>query len=229
MSAMRMSTTRAIVSVAILAGGLAGCQTAQTGKSPGEVASETVRQHPGTVVGAGAGAAGGAVVGGLAGGTKGAVIGGLLGGLAGGAIGNYIERRDDAATQVASAPAPSTSPAPSQPAPVYRPDDGPGVRMDRVQMVPAVVPPGGTVNLGATYTVLTPSDQWLEVRETREVRYLGELVANPTTNVARTNGTYTTSLPITLPGTAARGPYEVTTTVVMGDRRASQTTTFRVQ
>ena len=96
-------------------------------------------------------------------------------------------------------------------------------------MVPAVVPPGGTVNLGTTYTVLTPPDQWLEVRETREVRYLGELVANPTTNVVRTNGTYTTSLPITLPATAARGPYEVTTTVAMGDRRASQTTTFRVQ
>jgi hypothetical protein len=229
MSVMRMTTTRAIVSVAILAGGLAGCQTAQTGKSPGEVATETVRQHPGTVAGAGVGVAGGAVVGGLAGGTKGAVIGGLLGGLAGGVIGNYFERRDDAATQVASAPAPTTSPAPSQPSPVYRPDDGPGVRMDRVQMVPAIVPPGGTVNLGATYTVLTPSDEWLVVRETREVRHLGELVANPTTNVARTNGTYTTSLPITLPGTASRGPYEVTTTVVMGDRRASQTTTFRVQ
>jgi hypothetical protein len=219
---------RAILSGVIIAVGLASCQTTQTGKSPGEVASETVQQHPGTVVGAGAGAVGGAVVGGLAGGTKGAVIGGLLGGLAGGVIGNYIERRDDAPAQAANAPASGSTPVAGSPAPA-RPDDHPGLRMDRVQMTPAVVPPGGTVNLGATYTVSTPADQWLTVRESREVRYQGELVANPTTQVSRTNGTYTTSLPITLPSTAANGPYEVTTTVALGDRRASQTTTFHVR
>jgi Glycine zipper len=224
-----MKSMQAILAVVIVVGGLAGCQTTQTGQSPGDVASETVRQHPGTVIGAGAGAAGGAVVGGLAGGTKGAVIGGLLGGLAGGVIGNYIERRDDTATQVATAPAPGTPPVVAAPPPIYRPEEGPGVRMDRVLMTPAVVRPGGTVNLGATYTVLTPAEQWLTVRETREVRYQGELVANPTTQVSRTNGTYTTSLPITLPSTAATGPYEVTTTVALGDRRASQTTTFHVQ
>ena len=223
-----MKKIQAIFPIVIVAAGLAGCQATQTGKSTGEVVSETVRQHPGTVVGAGAGAAGGAVVGGLAGGTKGAVIGGLLGGLTGGAIGNYIERRDDASTQVASAPAAGTTAA-GQPSSGYRPEDGPGVRMDRVQMSPMVVAPGGTVNLGATYTVLTSADQWLTVRESREVRYQAELVANPTTQVSRTNGTYTTSLPITLPTTAARGPYEVTITVALGDRRASQTTTFHVQ
>ncbi|MGH7357988.1 MAG: glycine zipper domain-containing protein, partial [Candidatus Rokuibacteriota bacterium] len=216
-----MKAMRAMTLIVILAVGLASCQT---GSRTGEVASETVRQHPGTVVGAGAGAAGGAVVGGLAGGTKGAIIGGLLGGLAGGVIGNYIERRDDAPA-AASTPV-STPPVTGQSVPASRSDDGMGLRMDRVQMSPSVVPPGGTVNLAATYTVQTPTDQWLAVRETREVRHQGELVANPTAQVSRTNGTYTTSLPITLPTTAARGPYEVTTTVALGDRRASQTTTF---
>lgn len=220
-----MIAMRAMTLVAVLVVGLAGCQT---GSRTGEVASETVRQHPGTVVGAGAGAAGGAVVGGLAGGTKGAIIGGLLGGLAGGVIGNYIERRDDGAPATASTPA-TTPPVTGQSVPVSGSDDGMGLRMDRVQMSPSVVPPGGTVNLAATYTVQTPTDQWLAVRETREVRHQGELVANPTAQVSRTNGTYTTSLPITLPTTAARGPYEVTTTVALGDRRASQTTMFHVQ
>jgi hypothetical protein len=221
-----MKAMRAVSVVVILMVGLASCQT---GTRTGEVASETVRQHPETVVGAGAGAAGGAVVGGLAGGTKGAIIGGLLGGLAGGVIGNYIERRDDAQPATASTTPVATPPVTGQSVPASRSDDGMGLRMDRVQMSPSVVPPGGTVNLAATYTVQTPTDQWLAVRETREVRHQGELVANPTAQVSRTNGTYTTSLPITLPTTAARGPYEVTTTVALGDRRASQTTTFHVQ
>jgi hypothetical protein len=101
--------------------------------------------------------------------------------------------------------------------------------MDRAQATPVVVAPGGTVDLGATYTVLGVPSQSLTVQETREVRHGGELVANPTTNVTRTNGTYTTSLPITLPATASPGRYEVTTTVALGDHRASQTSTFQVQ
>jgi hypothetical protein len=220
---------RATISlVLMLAIGLMGCQTASR---TGNVATDTVRQHPETVVGTGVGAAGGAVVGGVAGGTKGAIVGGLLGGLAGGVIGNYIERRDDAGASASGVPGgtPSTPPVSSQPSTATQPEGEKEVRMDRVHMAPTVVPPGGTVNLGATYTVLGPANQWVAVRETREVRYLGELVANPTAQVSRTSGTYTTSLPITLPTTAARGPYEVTTTVALGDRRASQTSTFQVQ
>ena len=53
---------RALLLIAIL--GLAGCQTASR---TGDVVSETVREHPETVVGTGVGAAGGAVVGGVVG------------------------------------------------------------------------------------------------------------------------------------------------------------------
>jgi hypothetical protein len=196
--------------VLALAAGLAGCQTV------GTTATDAVREHPGTAIGAGTGAVGGAVVGGLVGGTKGAVVGGLLGGLAGGVIGNYVERRDDAPVPVTGG---VSSPA----------ERGAAVRMDRVQASPVVVPAGGTVDLGATYTVLGATDQALTVSEMREVRHEGQLVANATANVARTNGTYTTSLPITLPLTASPGRYEVTTTVALADRRVSQTSAFQVQ
>ena len=217
--------TEAVVVAVILGIGAAGCETASR---TGDVATETVRQHPGTAVGAGAGAAGGAVIGGVAGGSKGAIVGGLLGALAGGVIGNYIERRDDGAAGTStSGTAPSSTSAQSTTS--ASPNGDLGIRMDQVQTVPTVVPPGGTVNLGATYTVFGPSGQTIDVREIREVRHQGELVANPTAEVSRTRGTYTTSLPITLPATAARGSYEVTTTVAMGDRQASQTSTFRVQ
>ena len=168
--------TEAVVVAVILGIGAAGCETASR---TGDVATETVRQHPGTAVGAGAGAAGGAVIGGVAGGSKGAIVGGLLGALAGGVIGNYIERRDDGAAGTStSGTAPSSTSAQSTTS--ASPNGDLGIRMDQVQTVPTVVPPGGTVNLGATYTVFGPSGQTIDVREIREVRHQGELVANPT-------------------------------------------------
>jgi hypothetical protein len=103
------------------------------------------------------------------------------------------------------------------------------VRIDRVQAQPSLLRPGDTVNLNATYSILSPSDQLVTVRETREVRLNGELVANPAVDVARQTGTYSTALPITMPATARAGRYEVTTTVASGDLRSTSTTSFSVQ
>ena len=214
---------------------VAACSTAGQGSgSLGETASQTVQDHPQTAVGAGVGAAGGAVVGGLAGGTKGAVIGGLLGALAGGAVGNYVERRDAALPQstTGSAPASTTGTTVSVPvaaAPRVNPNGAALVRVDEVQAQPSQLRSGGTVNLNATYTVLSPSDQPMTVRETREVRLNGELVANPAVDVVRQTGTYSSALPITLPPNARTGRYEVTVTVASGDRQSTSTTSFSVQ
>lgn len=190
--------------VLVATGGLGGC--------------ETVQQNPKTAIGAGVGAAGGAVAGGLIGrGTTGVVIGGLLGGLAGGAIGQYLDHQDRTRAQAAQATA-------------YDPAQGDVVRVERVEATPSPVKPAATVNLVATYTVLTPqADRSVAVRETREVRHNGALVANPTTEFTRQGGTFTSAVPITLPGTATTGTYEVTITVSVGDRLSRGTTTFAVQ
>jgi hypothetical protein len=179
---------------------------------------ETVSEHRTTAIGAGAGAAGGAILGGLISrNTTGIVLGGLLGGLVGGGIGYYLERQDKSRAQAARETG-------------YTPDQGTVIRVDRVQAEPAAVEPGGTVNLAATYTLLTPdATKSQQVRETREVRHNGALVANPTTEFSRLNGTFTSALPITLPGTAAKGAYEVTTTVGVGDRVSRGTTVFTVK
>ncbi len=178
---------------------------------------ETIRENPKTSIGAGTGAAAGGVAGGLIGrDTTGVVVGGLLGGLAGGAIGYYLERQDRNRTQAASEVG-------------YNPGQGTVVRVEQVQANPASVRPGQTVNVVATYTVLTPqADQTVAVRETREIRHNGALVANPTTEFSRNNGTFTSALPITLPADAGRGAYEVTTTVAVGDRVSRGSTNFRV-
>ncbi len=179
---------------------------------------ETIQENPKTAVGAGVGVAGGAVLGGLIGrGTTGVVVGGLLGGLAGGAIGQYLDRQDRTRAQAAQATA-------------YDPAQGDVVRVEQVQATPSSVGVGGTVNLVATYTVLTPqADRSVVVRETREVRRNGTLVANPTTEFTRHGGTFTSAVPITLPRTATTGAYEVTITVAVGDRLSRGTTTFAVQ
>lgn len=179
---------------------------------------ETVQEHPKTAVGAGVGAAAGAVLGGLIGrNTTGVVIGGLLGGLAGGVIGQYLDRQDRTRAQAATTVG-------------YDPAQGEIVRVEQVQANPGTVSAGGTVNLLATYTVLAPqADRVVVVRETREVRHNGTLVANPTTEFRRQGGTYTSAMPVTLPRTAARGPYEVTTTVSIGERLSRGFATFQVQ
>lgn len=178
---------------------------------------ETVRENPKTSIGAGAGAAAGGVAGGLIGrNTTGVVVGGLLGGLAGGAIGYYLERQDRNRAQAASEVG-------------YDAGQGTVVRVEQVQANPGSVRAGQTVNIVATYTVLTPQgDQTVAVRETREIRHNGALVANPTTEFSRTDGTFTSALPITLPANAGRGAYEVTTTVAVGDRVSRGSTNFRV-
>src|SRR5262245_36044135 len=198
---MRMrcfSRVAAILGLSLMVG---ACSTTGQGNGGwGGAAGETIRSHPQTAAGVGVGAAGGAVVGGLAGGTKGAVAGGLLGALAGGVIGNYIERREATVPQSASpppSPAGTTVGVPGAASPPVNSNGAAVVRIDQVQAQPAAVRPGDTVSLNATYTVSTPSDQLMAVRETREVRLNGELVANPTVGVTRQTGTYSSALPIT--------------------------------
>lgn len=199
---MRM-TSGILVVVLVATLGLSGCAT--------------IEENPQAAIGAGLGAAGGAILGGLIGrNTTGVVVGGLVGALAGGAIGYYMDRQDKTAAQARA----DTGYAPSQ---------GTVVRVDGVTTDPAAVGPRGTVRLGATYTLLTPDAGQVRVRETREVRHNGTLVANPTTEFSRGNGTFTSALPITLPASAGRGTYEVMTTVSVGDRSSRGFTTFTVR
>ncbi len=200
-----MRSTRSVLLVVLVAAlGVGGC--------------ETIQENPKTAIGTGAGVAGGALLGGLIGrNTTGVVVGGLLGGLAGGAIGYYMDRQEKTAAQAAADAG-------------YQPSQGIVVRVDRVVADPGAVAAGGTENLGVTYTMLTPNaNQTVQVSETREVRHNGALVANPTTRFERSNGTFTSALPITLPANATRGTYEVTTTVSVGDRTSRGFTTFAVR
>ncbi len=132
-------------------------------------------------------------------------------------MGYYLDRQDHTREQAVSSVG-------------YNPGEGTVVRVEGVQASPTAVRPGETVNLMATYSILTPAaGQSVLVRETREVRHDGALVANPTTEVTRANGTFTSAVPITLAAGSPRGAYEVLTTVQVDGRLSRSSATFRVQ
>jgi surface antigen len=197
----------ALLTLGAFALGASGCATV----SP---------EHEGAATGAGIGAATGAIAGAVLAGegsrTKGAIIGGLAGALLGGVIGNYTVDKKRSAQETTTKYD-------------YQPSDGTVVRIENTQMVPTSLNRGDTIQLKATYAVMAPSSESLvSVTESREVTLNGELVANPEITVQRTAGTYTSTIPLMLPGDARPGNYRVITTVKTASGRDSRQSTFTV-
>lgn len=173
--------------------GLSGCETLE----------RTIKGNPETAIGAGVGGAGGALIGGLAGSTKGAIIGGLSGVLVGGVIGALLDRQERTREATVANVA-------------YSDDQGNLVRIEGVDINPPMVRPGETVNVNVQYAVITPRGTApVLVREIRQIYHQGELVGNPVLEIERPDGTYWSTLPVTLPATAASGRYDVVVGIEM--------------
>ncbi|MFP4056289.1 MAG: YMGG-like glycine zipper-containing protein [Candidatus Brocadiia bacterium] len=175
-----------------------------------------IQEHQKTAMGAAIGAAGGAIVGGAYKGKKGALWGGLLGALAGGAIGAYLDHRDKTAAQTKQD---------------YNYQPAQGVRLDLVGVgaKPQQVQPGKQVDLQATYALMAPDDQQeVQVTETRVVTLDGAKVAETTAQVARTSGTYTSVVPVTLPPDAAKGTYELQVNLAAAGKTSQMKSAFTV-
>jgi len=178
---------------------------------------EFIEEHPKAFAGAGVGAVGGAIVGGLAEGERGAFVGALVGALAGGAIGAYLDHRDSSAAETSEDFG-------------YEPGEGIRVEVVSVRALPATVSPGDEVRLRVTYALMAPSPTAnVEVREVRRVNFAGDTVAEITRTIMRTPGTYTSTVPLTLPGGAASGSYKVKITVSAGGESDVMDTAFDVE
>ena len=191
-----------IVLTVILTLTLAGCETIP-------------EEHKGATVGAGAGAATGAAAGAILGDTKGAVVGGLVGALVGGAIGHYgyDQQRDREETEELYN---------------YEEDYGTMLSIEETDIKPEYIYPGATVAIKVTYALMNPQGV-TPVREIRQITHEGQLVGKPEVSVERSAGTYTSTIPLHLPDTAAQGIYEVTTIVESDTARDTQRTSFRVR
>lgn len=198
----------AMVALTAFTAGVSGCVTIP-------------EEHKGAATGAGIGGATGAIAGAVLAGegsrTKGALIGGLAGALLGGVIGNYTVDKKKTAQETTARYA-------------YEPSAGTVVRIESAAATPAIVSPGGTATLDATYAVMSPStDTQVAITESREVTLNGELVGNPEVNVTHTPGTYRTSVPLILPADAKKGKYRVITTIKSAAGKDSRESSFTVQ
>jgi len=180
-------------------------------------ACAAIEERPGTAVGAGVGGAAGAIAGSAIGdGTTGAVVGGLLGALVGGAVGYYAYDRDRDRSETARVYN-------------YEADQGRMLNIEDAAAVPQTIRPGDEVDLRMTYAVLSPTrTDTNQITEIREIRHEGELVGRPMVNVARADGTYTSSIPLRLPSDARPGLYRVTTIIESDFGRDSRETSFTV-
>jgi len=178
-------------------------------------------EHKGAATGAGVGAATGAVAGALLGSkgskTEMAILGGLAGALAGGLIGHYAydqkRTKDETAKKYN-----------------YNPSQGKLIRIEDVSVVPATVSPGDTIELKMTYALLgIGSGKEADITEIREIRYEGEIYGKPQINVSRADGTYSTSIPLTLPSDAKKGKYNVITTVQSSYVSDSKELSFQIR
>ncbi len=202
--------------VAIFTLSLAGCQTESGYYDPGRSAGA------GALGGAATGAALGAIIGAATGSpATGAWIGAASGALVGG-VGAYLyaqHRNNVIRDQRAAAQAYN-----------YNPSQGNLVSVDSADANPSVVRPGQQVNLGMTYTILTPSNIPVSVTLVREVRYNGQLVGQPyQTTVSNANGTFNDSVAYSLPSNASYGNYSVTSRVVSSYGSSPREAYFTVQ
>jgi hypothetical protein len=178
-------------------------------------------EHKGAATGAGIGAATGAVAGALLGAkgakTEMAILGGLVGALAGGAIGHYAydqkRTKDETAKKYN-----------------YNSSQGNMIRIENLSVAPATAKPGDTVELKMTYALLGIGEgKEVNISEIREIRYEGEIFGKPQVNVSRADGTYVSSVPLTLPNDAKKGKYNIIATVQSPYASDSKEASFQIK
>lgn len=180
---------------------------------------EYVTENPRTAIGAGAGAAGGALIGALVFDSAGAAVaGGLLGGLAGGLVGRALEHKNEDYEKTARDYG-------------YRsPRRETIVRIEDVDTDPEMVNQRERVNLVTRYAVLPPEwNQQVSVTEKWRIVHNGRVVGDPVLTVKRTGGTWSSAIPITLPGNAEPGTYQANVEIETAGASDRGSTTFVVR
>lgn len=174
-------------------------------------------EHEGAAVGAGVGAAAGTLAGVIWGDSTGsAILGGLVGALVGGAIGHYAYDRKRNREETARTYN-------------YQESQGAVLTIEEAAVSPQKVRAGDTVDIKMTYAVLNPSSKTeTKITEIREITYNGELVGRPEVRQFRSDGTFTSTVPLHLPASAKTGQYKVMVTVESENARDTREITFSV-
>lgn len=171
----------------------------------------TTERHKGAIIGGAAGAGAGAVIAGVAGGNE--LVGALLGGLAGALLGDYIQKQE--ATREVTLNK-------------YGNPSGTFIKLEEVQVIPSTARPGDRVNLQMRYAVLGSNPPTVVTEEWR-VSQGNENIGNTSIQVQRPDGTYVTTVPITLPPNARPGTYTLQARVSANGVVDTETTRLQVR
>jgi len=148
--------------------------------------------------------------------TETAVTGGFLGAFSAESIGEYKHEKKSSKEE-------------TQKKYGYKPSQGIQIKIENASVVPGRIKAGETVTIKMTYAVLgAASRNDLTIAETREIRYKGTMFGKPKNYISRRDGTYSSSVPITLPASAKKGEYKVILTVQTHKKSASKEATFYV-
>lgn len=205
----------AIAFAVIFAMSLVGCVTESGTYDPYRSAGA------GALGGAATGAAIGSIIGAATGSpATGAWIGAAAGGVLGGVGGALYAAHRNSEIRSAQAAAQAYN---------YQ-GQGNVVSVDSVSASPATVRAGQQVNLGMTYTILTPANAPTSVTLYREIRHNGQMVGSPyQTTVSNANGTFNDNVTYAMPNNATPGTYVVTSRVMSSYGTSQRDATFTVQ
>lgn len=215
MSFMTMPTRRT-VTVLLLSVPLLFSTSCESLDSFTEGAKDKMRENKEALIGSLAGGATGATIGGLVGKKKGAIIGGTVGLVSGGLIGNYYAKRERDRTQTTASVG-------------YRPEQGNLLTISDAVVSPSVAKQGDSVKINAKYTILRPDEDKATIKETREIRWNGNLVDTQKADIQMEQGVQNITWEYPIAREAKAGSYQVLTTVAIDDKNAAATTTFTIK
>lgn len=175
-----------------------------------------VEEDPRTRVGAGAGTGETLLQGKVFDNADATVTGGLIGGLSGGTLGRALESQDEEYASTARDYD-------------YRPAEGIVVRIKDVATDPCRVSSKKTVYLISRYALLAPyRNKPAVVREQWKITHKGQVVGTPLLTVARTAGTWSSALALTLPANAEPSAYQASVQIEAAGAKDRGMTTFTV-
>lgn len=176
---------------------------------------------------AGAGAGGGALLGGIIGHQSGHALEGALIGAAVGALAGYgfhkvkVKREEARQTRSAEQTIQEKN---------YEPEQGLKLDVEDYQVTPGTVAPGDTVQAKLVYSTLGTGSAGTEVKEVRELRVEDSKKELDKATETRTDGTWDSTVDITIPDTAKAGQYTLAQSVQIGDEAPQEkVSTFTVE
>lgn len=111
----------------------------------------------------------------------------------------------------------------------YRPEQDNLLTISDAVVSPSVAKQGDSVKINTKDTILRPDEDKATIKETREIRWNGNLVDTQAADIQMEQGVQNITWEYPIAREAKAGSYQVLTTVAIDDKNAAATTTFTIK